>query len=106
MLPRAEQVDEFDIDHRDILVLEHLQNLFRSHLTRFPPCRTSGAAYPCIQIDLSRTLTRRNLPVAVTPCVGHLLAAAGQSPLSQMPNRPWYRADVPLMPAVWQMMPL
>ena len=39
MLPLAEQIDKFDIDHHGTLVLDHLQYLFGSHLTRRPPGR-------------------------------------------------------------------
>jgi hypothetical protein len=42
MLPRAEQVDEFHIDHHHALVLDHLENLFRRHRNRNPPGRFTG----------------------------------------------------------------
>ena len=53
MLPRAEQVDEFHIDHHHALFLDHCQNLFRRHRTRNPPGRLTGRHIcTCRSIDL------------------------------------------------------
>ena len=43
MLPSSEQVDKLDIDHHYALVLDELKDLFRSHLTRYPPRRLRAA---------------------------------------------------------------
>jgi hypothetical protein len=54
VLPGSEEVDKLDIDHHYALILDHLQNLFRSHGTRHPPGRL-GAADPFKSFCARRT---------------------------------------------------